>query len=580
MILKKLDILSPPITLFYNDYESHSSIISGILTIFYYLILIGFAGYFSLDIIKKRNPKIFYINSFKEEAGTFTINSSSFFHFINIEEKGRFYKNIGFDFTKFRAIGFQTNFERYLYSKSASHFDHWLYGKCNNEKYTKNITNVSNYDFFGNSACISKYYSHDLKKYYNVEDPNFKWPIIAHGTYNKNNTFYSIMIERCKNDILNLALGEEYKCGNNEEFEDFLNVEIPKTFNLYFSDNYINILDYKNPYSNFFNRIENSIENNKYSINYLNFNPSTVITNDGLFSDNNNENISYIFDRKDEYLKDQEGYEIYMGYYFYLKNMNNLYERSYEKIMDVISNIGGVNDIINIIFFYINVFISEYKSLLDMKLILDSSINIENSQNKNSNIKKRMEDLKREHSFDINENKNTAYRYKFISTNLEDKKEKNFIPTNISKKIVYNEEGDIDKFKNVKEINASKLRPIKINKNEGNQLFEVTRDINTKSELYPAKITSESEDKNFKENINKDKDKDNFKNTKNLKFYFCHYILFKITFEQKSKVVNIYDDFRKKILSEEHLVKNYLNTYNLLEVTKKNKNLEETLFTT
>ena len=386
------------------------------------------------------------------------------------------------------------------------------------------------------------------------------------------------MIERCKNDILNLALGEEYKCGNNEEFEDFLNVEIPKTFNLYFSDNYINILDYKNPYSNFFNRIENSIENNKYSINYLNFNPSTVITNDGLFSDNNNENISYIFDRKDEYLKDQEGYEIYMGYYFYLKNMNNLYERSYEKIMDVISNIGGVNDIINIIFFYINVFISEYKSLLDMKLILDSSINTENSQNKNSNIKNRMEDLKRGHSFDINENRNTTYRYKFISTNLEDKKEKNFIPNNISKKIVYNEEGDIDKFKNVNEINATKLRPVKINKSDGNKLFEVTRDINTKSALYHDKVISENEEKDFKENINKDKD--NFKNTKNLNFYFCHYILFKITFEQKSKVVNIYDDFRKKILSEEHLVKNYLNNYNLLEVTKKNKNLEETIFTT
>ena len=388
------------------------------------------------------------------------------------------------------------------------------------------------------------------------------------------------MIERCKNDTLSLALGEEYKCGNNEEFESFLDNESPKTLNLYFSDNYINILDYKNPYSNFFNRIENSIENNKYSINYLNFNPSTVITNDGLFSDNNNENISYIFDRKDEYLKDQEGYEIYMGYYFYLKNMNNLYERSYEKIMDVISDIGGVNDIISIIFFYINLFISEYKSLLDMKLILDSSINTENSQNKNSNIKKKMEDLKREHSFDINENKNTAYKYKFISTNLEDKKEKKFIPTNISKKIVYNEEGDIDKFKNVNEINATKLRPIKINKHDGNQLFEVTRDINTKSALYHDKVISENEEKDFKENINKNKDKDNFKNTKNLKFYFCHYILFKITFEQKSKVVNIYDDFRKKILSEEHLVKNYLNTYNLLEVTKKNKNLEETLFTT
>ena len=354
MFIQNLDNLSPTITLYYKGNESHISLVSGILTIFYYLILIIFAVYFSLDLINKRNPKTFYFNSFIEDAGTFTINSSSFFHFINIVEMNRISTNLGFDFTKFRAIGFQTNYERYLFSRNASHFDHWLYGKCKNQKYTKNLTNVANYDFFGNSACITKYFSGKDKKYYNVEDPNFKWPIIAHGTYNENNTFYSLMVERCRNDLINSVLGEEYICNtNNTEVENFIGGQ-PKVLNLYFSDNYINILDYKSPFANFFNKIDNLIANDTYTSNNLYFNPSIVETNDGLISDNNKENLSYIYERKEESVKDKGRFSIYTGYVFYLRNMKYLNERSYDKIQDVISDIGGINNLVNIFLFYIN----------------------------------------------------------------------------------------------------------------------------------------------------------------------------------------------------------------------------------
>ena len=578
MFFKNLDMLSPEITLFYNGEESHSSIISGILTIFYILILISFAGYFSLDLIRKKNPQTVYINSFEEDAGTYNINSSSLFHFINIEQKGRYNIELGFDFTKFRAIGFQTNFENYIYSKRATHLDHWLYGKCKNENYTKNIANESNYKFLEISACISKYYNSKEKKYYNTEDPNFKWPKLAHGTYNQNNTLYSIMIERCKNDALNLALGEEYKCSNNDtEFENFIDTEVPKTLNLYFRDNFIDILNYKNPYANFFNKIENIIYDNKYYSNNLYFNPSIVETNDGLFYDNINKNISYIFERNDENIRDQEGNNIYMGYGFYLKNMNYLYQRSYEKIQDVISNIGGINDAINIIFFYINVFINKYISIYDIKMILDSSIRTENRHNKNSNLKNRMKALSKDLSFNINEPKNTSYRDKFISRNLENKKERNNTETSISKKsksnfIISNEQEDIDKFKNINKIKAKKLRPI--NKNDENHLFEEVGEINTKD--FCTKETIESENKNHKENMNKNKDEDNRKNIKNDKnFNLCHYILYKITCGKKKKIINIYEDFREKILSEEHLVKNYLNIYNLLAIANDNNIFEK-----
>ena len=150
MFLKTLDNLSPEITLYYNGEESHGSVFSGIFTIFYYLILILCTIYFSLDLIQKKAPQTFYINSFKEDVGSYTINDTSLFHFISMEEKGRHNKELGFDFRKFRAIGFQTNYARYLITKNASHFDHYLYGSCNNSNYTQNAKTLSNYEIFWN----------------------------------------------------------------------------------------------------------------------------------------------------------------------------------------------------------------------------------------------------------------------------------------------------------------------------------------------------------------------------------------------------------------------------------------------
>ena len=146
----------------------------------------------------------------------------------------------------------------------------------------------------------------------------------------------------------------------------------------------------------------------------------------------------------------------------------------------------------------------------------------------------------------VNENKNTFHRYKYISTNLENKKEKKFTLTNISKKNIYNKEEHIDKFKNINKIRIKKLPSAKINKYERNQLFEMPGDANTKDILYHVKEEIEGEYKNIKGNMNKNKD--NCKNVKN--------------------------NFRLKILSEEHLVKNYLNNYNLLEITNKRQALD------
>ena len=62
---------------------------------------------------------------------------------------------------------------------------------------------------------------------------------------------------------------------------------------LYFIDHYVDILDYKDPNKKYFYSIENIINKERYSINHINFNPSSIITNNGVIFDHNKEEISY-----------------------------------------------------------------------------------------------------------------------------------------------------------------------------------------------------------------------------------------------------------------------------------------------
>ena len=52
---------------------------------------------------------------------------------------------------------------------------------------------------------------------------------------------------------------------------------------------------------------------------------------------------------------------------------------------------------------------------------------------------------------------------------------------------------------------------------------------------------------------------------------FCNYILYKLTCGKKKDFFNIYKNFRIKIISEEHLIRNHLNIYNLLKVTERKR---------
>lgn len=188
MVLKYIDILSPRITLYHKGILFHSSLVSCLMSIIAILLIISVSIYYLIELFERKNPSAYFFQRFVEDAGIFPINSSSFFHYISMATNTTLNTRGGIDFFSFRIIGIESYLNTYLQTlnKNLTKLDHWLYGPCQ-ESDMKGIKDIFDKDIFLHSACIRKFYSFSKNKYYNPEDSNFRWPRMAHGTYNINN---------------------------------------------------------------------------------------------------------------------------------------------------------------------------------------------------------------------------------------------------------------------------------------------------------------------------------------------------------------------------------------------------------
>ena len=251
MLLKNIDMLSPQITLFYKGSRTHSSIISGALTTITFILIVSCSIYYALDLFNRHEeiPKVATFNMFIDNSGEFLINSSSLFHFISAVRDLNHPENEEFDFTRFNLVGIDTYISDES-NKDLRKYNHWLYGFCNTD--TKGISHLITQKFLTKSAWFCKYFNSSEQKYYDTNDANFKWPKMAHGTFNPNSKSYSILLTKCNQNILNIVFNNEYNC-----VSDFGNNTHDGVIRLNFIDQYVDILDYKDTIKKYLYRIEN-----------------------------------------------------------------------------------------------------------------------------------------------------------------------------------------------------------------------------------------------------------------------------------------------------------------------------------
>ena len=515
--LKKLDLLSPDITLYHKGDHSHSSWMSGILSIIQIIILILCGIYYFLDLIYHKEPMAYFYYRFVENAGFYPVNASSFFHFISIITEKDSVMEFDFDFLSFRVIGLDSFNVNYLENKNLTSFDHWIYGKCDTFPIGDELRTLlaspglKNYENYKNFACIKKFYDSKIGKYFIIGDNNFRWPNISFGLANPNRTFYSIIIEGCSQDILDEIFEKgKYKCKNKEERNIISDGHHAFHFNFINQD--VDVLNYKEPNKKYIYSVENSIDKDNYSVNHINLDPVLLTTHDGIVFDNSKEEMVYTFQRNDEYTYNEFESGIYCIYNLWLKNRMQCFERTYKKIQDVISSIGGVAQGITYITVFLNCLFNKYVTISNVEKIIFPYLKpIE--INRKGNIK--IDEIPKKMN-KINSKTNLNDNYNIDRQTIESKASQN------------------------NNDNAC-INDTISNKYKNNETQIVSKEDELKTHYYAL----------FKK-----------------KFNFWNFRWYKLTCGKKNKYFKEYEDFRVKIISEENIIKNHLNVLNLLKINE------------
>ena len=560
MIFRKMDMISPPITIFYKGDSSHSSVFSGILTFIVYFLCFAFGIQYAIKFFNHTNPKVYNYNRYVEDAGEFPLNSSQIFNFIQIYDTS---KNLPdpVDFDSIRIIGLQEAIDLYEENNDLTNYNHWIYGPCNNSTDTQGISELINFDYFTESACIRYYYNKDDKKYYNTDDNKFIWPDILHGCSHPNRTFYGIILEKCRNDTLRLLTNGKY-CKTKELINKYIK---KSSVNFQLIDNYADVLNYEKPFLKYFYSISNGLFDESYTTNHLNFNPITLITNDAIFMDSRKETVSYYFQQNEKVTSSSKDTGIYVAFYFWMQNRMQYYERQYSKFQDALSDIGGIGSLLLTLSYIINFIVSNFVILLDTEGLLneiESSKKFEQSILKNNIYKNLVEKRKtvvmdsppKKYSLNLN-----SYRNHHNSSLII--------------------EEDIINENNENEDHKDNLNSIKITRKRGSRnnrinIFEFND--NSQDEVNKEKErNSESKKtiKNDKSEINL-----NIKENKIIKrkrMDFLDYITYLFTYKKFKKKINCYEEFRCRIISEENLILSYLNICKILKLIKKIKERKE-----
>ena len=375
------------------------------------------------------------------------------------------------------------------------------------------------------------------------------WPTISKGTYNPNLTLYQVIVEKCNNDSIKLILGEKYYCKSDNEINQYFSGS--KGIFFYFIDQYIDISNYKKPNKKFFYRIENILSKESFTVNHLNFNPSSIKTHNGLIFDNINEEFSYVYERNDPYVYSIDSSNVYMAYSFWLKNRLVSYVRTYKRIQDIISIIGGVFEFIYFTSLSLNYFYSKFIVLFDSEILLFScfeeykKIQKENKYNNNLNSINNLVNINHKQINSDSSKSLTSIRFNVKRKKLNNKSLKNQI---IMKR---------NNNKDLEFINENNSNAIIINQNNNNNL-EIFSDYHDGKTIKNSK-----EEKSIK-----NKNKPAKLNIRKLDFNFYDYINYKLKCGKNKLDLKIYNDFRTKIISEERIIKNYLNIYYLLKINQ------------
>ena len=344
-----LDLISSNNFLYYEGNTKHSSPFSVILSIMCCVAMIFLGIFFSIDIFAKKNPTSYFFKKFTPDAGVFYLNSSSIFHYFQLENEN---EEPVYDPSSLMIIGTPIYIDMFLEDFDLSLIDHWIYDYCTEEDYNEKLINA---------LCISKFYNSTTKKVYNKSSEMFSFPSIKHGTGSKNipNEAYSAYVMKC----MNISY---HQCKTEKEIDEYQKKLLRVKIGLI--DNDFDISIYKNPVLSYILDVKNHLTGNTITNNNLNFNPVEINTDDGFFFESRSAQTSFRLDLNEKIIYTKEdNTKVISGWCFLMQNKVETYTRTYPKIQDTLANLGGAGKAIFIIAGILNYFVEQYVFTIDIQ---------------------------------------------------------------------------------------------------------------------------------------------------------------------------------------------------------------------
>ena len=608
--LNDLDFLSPPITLYHYGKNKHSSKIGGVLTLIGIALCTGYILYLFSDIFSHKSLSLLHYKKYEYEAGKYTFDKNGIFHFLQLYNKKTENHYGKYDQKYIRAfISSQMN-EYPFNPKSIENNNHWVYDLCEN-----NLNDIDQYlfneiDNLKNGICIKYFYDNNTKKYYNKTDKEFIYPFIEHGNARKDYTRLGIVIEKCNNNsILNNLLGP---CGTKEEIDNYI-IENNVLY-FYFIDNQVDPTDVYNPIKKYFNSISSGLTGTLYPVYNLNFNPLLVKSDYNLIIKNPQNKYSFIFDTNQKNSKsNSENTQILTVISFWMQNNFVVYERNYKKIIDAFSTIGGMIEILYYVLFFINYIYNKYKITFNtknlfFKIYTGKEINFEDNNVVEEKFVKKFTNIITEDKMKVKKIITYSDKNMYLWDKMNFKNHNKQINNNKSIIEEMNNKDSLNKNKSLKypifsfrfsennksadkniinddsrnEFNRTKgiLKTTKNNitdVNENNYTRSINLNVNkfsnrlSTSQIKNIKFINENENRyyTFAENIkyymNEKKKKIKCPDRKisfiENEFSFYTFIFSLCCNKKRENRIYVFDHFRKKLLSEEHLYKAHLYLY-------------------
>lgn len=257
-----------------------------------------------------------------------------------------------------------------------------------------------------------------------------------------------------------------------------------------------------------------------------------------------------------------------------MQNSLQYYVRSYDKLQDVLSDIGGISSIVITIADFLNSLIYNFVILLDTE---DLIINRDIANYGREESRKRPTILRK-----VLEIKNPPKKSKLSKKSLFSLMRKQDYSSTNSQDLIqdgieifkFNENSSKNKTIYIKRNNSllsnynSKLKNNIQNIKENTKLFRRSKTIN-------SKISSSFRESNVKinnyYNLKNDKTEKKIYNLENMplikqNFNWFKYICYLICCRKNDKKISFYENLRASLISEENIIQSYLDVYQLLKI--------------